>query len=705
MTESQIATAPDSALVRAAQGGSVGALDQLITGHLPLIYNIIGRALNGHPDVDDLVQDTMLQAIRSLRSLRDPDRFRSWLIAIAYRRVQMYLRTRKMTLARRHTEPVDVPDPLGDFAERTTAELVVADQRRELAEAGRWLEKSDRELLALWWQEARGDLSRAELAAALAVKPKHAAVRVQRMKAQLDLARGVVRALRARPMCPELADTIRFWDGSTDSLWRKRLARHVRDCPKCHVYQAGMVSPERLLLGVTLLPVPAALTAAVQAALHGGGAAVQPAALSMVANVSALVQQKALVIATAVTVAAGGGFAYAVLHEPAEPDAPVAVAPPPSTPSAQVPVSVRPSAAASPSASAAPSASSSAKANPPAATRADIYVAPGGDDGGDGSIGRPFATIGRAVAVVKPGQTIALRGGTYRLTSPITITTSGTASQRVTLTGYRGERPVIDASAIPAGKWAITQEASHWTVRDLEITGAPDQAYVCRSCAGGVFQRLVIHGSGSAGLMLRDAGTRDNQVLDSDFYDNRGSGLAVQFGDGEGNLLRGNRAFANGGDGVNLGAFNGAVGVEYTWSFGNGANGFALGGGSPAATGAHRVRHSASWGNNGHGFVDEGSVAAIELSNNTAFRNTGLGFAMSTAPAVLRRNVAAENDQGEVSLSSGAKADNNSWQEPGTSFESTDPAGTDGARTGSGGLPATDYLVTGNGKGASMSGS
>ncbi|MEU4563356.1 sigma-70 family RNA polymerase sigma factor [Actinoplanes sp. NPDC023936] len=703
MTESQIATAPDSALVRAAQDGSVGALDQLITGYLPLIYNIVGRALNGHPDVDDLVQDTMLQAIRSLCSLREPDRFRSWLIAIAYRRVQMYLRSRKMTLARRHTEPVDVPDPLGDFAERTTAELVVADQRRELAEAGRWLEESDRELLALWWQEARGDLSRAELAAALAVKPKHAAVRVQRMKAQLDLARGVVRALRARPMCPELADTVRVWDGSTDSLWRKRLARHVRDCPKCHVHQAGLVSPERLLLGVTLLPVPAALTAAVQAALHSGSAAVQPAAMSIVANVSALVQQKALAMATAVTVAAGGGFAYAVLHEPAEPEAPAAIAPPAATESARV--SIRPSAAASPSASAAPSAASSAKANPPAATRADIYVAPGGDDGGDGSAGRPYATIGKAVSVVKPGQTIALRGGTYRPTSPITITTSGTAAQRVTLTGYRGERPVIDASAIPAGKWAITQEASHWTVRDLEISGARDQAYVCRSCTGNVFQRLVIHGSGSAGLMLRDAGTSGNQVLDSDFYDNRGSGLAVQFGDGEGNRLRGNRAFGNGGDGVNLGAFDGAVTVEYTWSFGNGANGFALGGGSPAATGAHRVRHNASWGNNGHGFVDEGSVAAIELGNNTAFRNTGLGFAMSTAPALLRRNVAAENDQGEVSLSSGSKADNNSWQEPGTAFGSTDPAGTDGARTASGGLPATGYLATGNGMGASMAGS
>ncbi|BBH67212.1 hypothetical protein ACTI_38970 [Actinoplanes sp. OR16] len=699
MTESQIAAAPDSALVRAAQGGSVGALDQLITNHLSLIYNIIGRALNGHPDVDDLVQDTMLQAIRSLRSLRDPDRFRSWLIAIAYRRVQMHLRSRKMTLSRRYPEPVDVPDPLGDFAERTTAELVVAEQRRELAEAGRWLEENDRELLALWWQEARGDLSRAELAAALAVKPKHAAVRVQRMKAQLDLARGVVRALRAKPICPELAETIRFWDGTADSLWRKRLARHVRDCPKCHVYLAGMVSPERLLLGISLLPVPAALTAAVQSALHGSAAATQPAAMSLVANFSTMVQQKTLAVATATTVAVGGGLAWAVLYEPAEPETPpVAVAPPPAvTPSAETPASVRPSAAASPTPSA-------AKPPPEVTTKADIYVAPNGSDTGDGSAARPYATIGKAIAVVEPGQTIALRGGTYKPTSPISITTSGTARKRIVLTGYSGERAVIDASAIPADKWAITQDASYWTVRDLELSGARSAAYTCVSCSGNVFQRLSVHGNGGSGLMLRDPGTSANQVLDSDFYDNRGSGLAVQFGDGDGNRLRGNRAFRNGGDGVNLGDFGSAVTVEYTWSFENGANGFAVGPGDDAA---HRIRHSASWGNDGHGFVDEGNTGAIDLSNNTAFRNTGLGFAMTTAPAVLRRNAAIGNQQGEFGLSAVSRADGNSWQEQGWSeatFQTTDPAGTDGARRADGGLPGTGYLATGNGTGASMSG-
>ncbi|GAA0426452.1 hypothetical protein Aca07nite_31920 [Actinoplanes capillaceus] len=711
MTESHTALAQDiAALVRDAQRGRAAARDQLITGHLSLIYNIIGRALNGHPDVDDLVQDTMLQAINGLGSLRDPDRFRSWLVAIAYRRVQMHLRSRKMTLMRRHPEPVDVPDPVADFAERTTAELVVAEQRRELAEATRWLEDRDRELLGLWWQEARGDLTRAELAAALELNPKHAAVKVQRMKAQLDLSRGVVRALHAKPICPELQQTIRFWDGNAGSVWRKRLARHVRDCPKCRVHQGGMVSPERLLLGIAALPVPVALWAGIQAAATSG-ATVAPAALSgvsLVAHVQSLASHKGLAAAVAATVAVGGGLTYAVVHEPEKPAAlgpALTITPAPGTAGASRP--------AAPANSTAPSAraGATATARPVAGLgvpKADIYVAPGGSDDGDGSLARPYASIAKAVAAVKPGQTIALRGGTHRPTSPITINTSGTAEKRVTISGYGGERAVVDASAIPPGKWAITQQSSYWTMRDLEITGAPDAAYTCLSCTNNVYLRLSVHDNAGTGIMLRNPGTAANQVLDSDFHANRGSGLAVQFGDGDGNLLRGNRSFRNGGDGINLGAFNSRVSVQYNWSYANGANGFAVGGGTPAVSAAHQVRHNAAWGNDGHGFVDEGNTGAIELGNNTAFRNTGLGFAMTTAPAVLRNNAAIGNDRGEQGLSATAKPTGNSWQVSGFSeatFRSVDPAVAEGARTAAAKLPGTDYLSTGNGIGASMSGS
>ncbi len=73
--------------IAAAQDGDRRALDELVEGWLPLVYNIVGRALNGHADVDDVVQETMLRAVGNLGSLRDPDSFRSWLVAIAMRQI------------------------------------------------------------------------------------------------------------------------------------------------------------------------------------------------------------------------------------------------------------------------------------------------------------------------------------------------------------------------------------------------------------------------------------------------------------------------------------------------------------------------------------------------------------------------------------------------------------------------------------------
>ena len=245
---------PRAELVVAAQRGDRTALDDLAAACLPLVYNIVGRAMNGHPDVDDVVQETMLRAIRGIGDLRDPAAFRSWLVAIAIRQVRDSYRDR---LAQAPAVESEVPSP--DFADVTIQQLGLSGQRRETAEATRWLDDEDRPVLALWWQEAAGELSRAELADVLGLPPAHAAVRVARMKDRLATSRSVVRALRRFPPCERLAAVTAGWDGEPSSLWRKRLARHVRDCPWCLSDIGDMVPAERLLGGLPLLPVPATL--------------------------------------------------------------------------------------------------------------------------------------------------------------------------------------------------------------------------------------------------------------------------------------------------------------------------------------------------------------------------------------------------------------------------------------------------------------
>ncbi|MFI6982180.1 sigma-70 family RNA polymerase sigma factor [Embleya sp. NPDC050154] len=247
----------NTALVVAAQGGDLCARDRLVAGWLPLVYNIVGRALDGHADVDDVVQETMLRAVSGLGGLRDPERFRSWLVAIAINQVRRRYARRTTTTAL--DEIAEYPDPAGDFADLTILRLGLSGQRRDVAEATRWLDPDTRELLALWWLEAAGTLTRAELAAALDLPATHVAVRVQRMKEQLEAARVVVRALAADPRCAEVAALITPWEGRPTPLWRKRISRHARACGTCGAHRHGLAPVEGLLAGLALLPPTAVL--------------------------------------------------------------------------------------------------------------------------------------------------------------------------------------------------------------------------------------------------------------------------------------------------------------------------------------------------------------------------------------------------------------------------------------------------------------
>jgi RNA polymerase sigma factor (sigma-70 family) len=246
--------------VIAAQAGDAEALDSLLSSYLPLIYNIVGRGLSGHADVDDVVQETMLRAVRGLGDLRDPAAFRSWLVAVAIRQMRDHYRARQAVAAADLSD--EVADPEADFVELTILRLGLSSQREETAQATRWLDAGDRELLALWWLEAAGELDRNELVAALGLPATHVAVRIGRLKEQLTTCRVVVRALRAEPPCPGLEFTIADWDGVPSPLWRKRIARHIRACARCGRQQDGLIPAERLLAGLTLVPLPGALARA-----------------------------------------------------------------------------------------------------------------------------------------------------------------------------------------------------------------------------------------------------------------------------------------------------------------------------------------------------------------------------------------------------------------------------------------------------------
>ncbi|MGQ4384410.1 sigma-70 family RNA polymerase sigma factor [Streptomyces sp. SAS_270] len=345
--------------IAAAQDGDRRALDELVAGWLPLVYNIVGRALNGHADVDDVVQETMLRAVDNLGSLRDPDSFRSWLVAIAMRQIRDRAR-------RRTSETLDdgAGDQAADFAELTVLRLQLEGQRREVAEAVRWLDDEDRQLLSLWWLEVAGELTRRELAAAVGISRQHAAVRVQRMKARLEAARGIVRALDSS--CPDLRKVTARWGGRPDSVWRKRFARHIRGCARCSGPAETVVPAERLLVGIALVPIPVGFTLSL--ALGGKTAAAVAAAVPVgwSAKVLGVLSKPAVAVTAGATLAAGG--VYVVTQVP---DAPPPRALAPTAASTARPPARNTAAPASPSHSTSPSATPSPSAS--AGTRVQPY--------------------------------------------------------------------------------------------------------------------------------------------------------------------------------------------------------------------------------------------------------------------------------------------------------------------------------------------
>ncbi|MDQ7909284.1 sigma-70 family RNA polymerase sigma factor [Phytohabitans sp. ZYX-F-186] len=362
---------PDAALVSAAQQGGAQALDALVAASLPLVYNIVGRALRGHADVDDVVQETLVRVVRHLPDLRDPGAYRPWLVAITIRQVRDWELHRRTTPAR----PVgveamhDVPDPGPDFADLTIARLGLTDQRREVAEATRWLDADDQELIALWWLEEAGELERSDLAGALGLSPNHAGVRIHRMKEQIQTARTVVRALRARPACTALRSVAASWNGKPDSLWRKRLARHVRDCGTCAPTSGDLVPIDRLLAGISMLPVPAALAGklsgpAALAAKAGAATAKVAAAAGTGSGLAVPVTAAATVVVLVTATLIGVKLNRSPSPEPAANPLPAAVAPAASPTPA--PATTRPPATPTPT----PKARSTtrAPAAPPAAT-------------------------------------------------------------------------------------------------------------------------------------------------------------------------------------------------------------------------------------------------------------------------------------------------------------------------------------------------
>jgi RNA polymerase sigma factor (sigma-70 family) len=82
-------------LVELARDGDVDAFSQLASASIADLYAVAHLILRDTPRAEDAVQDALVEAWRSIRGLRDPDRFDAWMHRLLVRACHRHGRVQK----------------------------------------------------------------------------------------------------------------------------------------------------------------------------------------------------------------------------------------------------------------------------------------------------------------------------------------------------------------------------------------------------------------------------------------------------------------------------------------------------------------------------------------------------------------------------------------------------------------------------------
>jgi RNA polymerase sigma-70 factor, ECF subfamily len=170
----------DAAIVSGVRRGERWAKAALIHGFAPDAQRVLGRILGRDPDIEDLVQDVFVRALEGIDRLQEPQKLRSWIVAIAVHRARERIRSRRRRwwlLLLPHTSVEAFEDHRSADRELSDATYAVLDKMQE----------DERVALALRWIEGMG---LAEVASACGVS-------LATIKRRLDRAEEHFRVLAA----------------------------------------------------------------------------------------------------------------------------------------------------------------------------------------------------------------------------------------------------------------------------------------------------------------------------------------------------------------------------------------------------------------------------------------------------------------------------------------------------------------------------
>jgi RNA polymerase sigma factor (sigma-70 family) len=242
----------DADLARAAASGDRTALGAIYDRYADRLHDFCVGMLRDREAAADCVQDVFVTAATKLGQLREADRLRPWLYAIARSECLARIRDRKRE---QPTEELPEMQSLDDSPETLVARAGLVELIRDVS-CG--LNDRDRVVLELSYRQG---LTGPELADALGVTAKNANNLVERLRDTVGRSLGALlicrQAKRNPAACPELAAVLADWDGEFTVLTRKRVARHIDDCDACAGDRGQMVNPAALLAATPVMaPAP-----------------------------------------------------------------------------------------------------------------------------------------------------------------------------------------------------------------------------------------------------------------------------------------------------------------------------------------------------------------------------------------------------------------------------------------------------------------
>lgn len=296
-----------------------------------------------------------------------------------------------------------------------------------------------------------------------------------------------------------------------------------------------------------------------------------------------------------------------------------------------------------------------------AASAATFYVATSGNDANPGTLASPFRTIAKGLAVIRAGDTLYIRGGTYNEginSNHQTIPTGTSWSDAPLISGYSGETVVLTGHlnmdhsyiqyvvfsnlVLDGGAASFFNGAHHVRLQNSVVKNAATQGIHGAYTSDIQFINLKVHNNGSTKYDHGIYAAIKNMLIDGcEFYDNSGYGIHIYDTSGsraDNSIIRNNRVYNN----------RGAAGVILSY-------------------GTNIQFYNNIVYNNLNGVSANYSASNVQFYNNTIYNHpqgSGVEVGGGASSTIVRNNILYQNGTPIINAGSGTVTSNNLTTNP-----------------------------------------